>query len=184
MSYVDGLLQAYRRFVALPWQKNLASQERIWMAVYPPEQERRIRLYLDSFKAATMEARHPWGLIDITHAFEEWMAGHEYRDSYFKNPRLLGSVMPSFFDALVDDVRTQLDQHPHEEGVVGLVGTGALFGLSDSVRVSTLLKEVNDHVSGRLLVLFPGDVDNNNFRLLDARDGWDYMAIVIRPDGG
>jgi hypothetical protein len=36
-------------------------------------------------------------------------------------------------------------------------------------------------VTGRLLVLFPGthDPDNHSFRLLDARDGFDYRARVI-----
>src|SRR3712207_8252085 len=49
---------------------------------------------------------------------------------------------------------------------------------------SALLNAVNDAIAGRLLVFFPGEVENNNFRLLDARDGWDYMAVVITPNGG
>ena len=49
--------------------------------------------------------------------------------------------------------------------------------------MSALLNAVNDATAGRLLVFFPGDVENNNFRLLDARDGWDYMAVVIKPNG-
>ena len=46
MSYVEDLLEEYRTFVALPWQQNLAPDQRVWMAVYPPEHERRIRLHL------------------------------------------------------------------------------------------------------------------------------------------
>ena len=34
-------------------------------------------------------------------------------------------------------------------------------------------------IRGRLALFFPGDVDNNNYRLLDARDGWNYLAIPI-----
>ena len=38
-------------------------------------------------------------------------------------------------------------------------------------------------VSGRLLVLFPGlhDPETHSFRLLDARDGFNYRARVIDP---
>ena len=56
MSYVDDLLEAYRKFVSLPWQQNLAPAQRVWMAVYPPDQERRVRLHVPDFELATMEA--------------------------------------------------------------------------------------------------------------------------------
>ena len=32
---------------------------------------------------------------------------------------------------------------------------------------------------GRLVVFFPGQYEQNNYRLLDARDGWNYMAVPI-----
>jgi hypothetical protein len=38
---------------------------------------------------------------------------------------------------------------------------------------------VADAVPGRLLVLFPGEYENNSYRLLDARDGWSYLAVPI-----
>ena len=85
MSYVDELLAAYRRYVSLPWQQNLAGPQRVWMAVYPPEQERRVRLHWPAFQEATNEFRHPWALIDITTVFERWMADHAYRDAYFED---------------------------------------------------------------------------------------------------
>ena len=62
MSYVDDLLAAYAKFVALPWQQNLAPPQRVWMAVYPPEHERRLRLHLPAFKAATTSAKHHLGV--------------------------------------------------------------------------------------------------------------------------
>lgn len=183
MSYVDDLLVAYRRFAALPWQQALAPPQRVWMAVYPPEQERRLRLHLPAFESATNEHGHPWGLIDITTSFETWMAGHTYSEDYFEQPDLLETALPGLFDHLVAEVRSQLEARPSPEGVVGLLGAGALFGLGDSLKVSALLNAVNGAIAGRLLVFFPGDVENNRFRLLDARDGWDYMAIVIKPNG-
>jgi hypothetical protein len=183
MSYVDELLAAYRRFVSLPWQQNLAGPQRVWMVIYPPEQERRVRLHLLEFKEATNEHRHPWALIDITRSFEAWMANHDYRDAYFEDPELLQSALPGFFDHLVDSVQSQLAAHDATDGVVALLGAGSLFGLGDAVKVSALLNAVNDAIVGRLLVFFPGEHEGSKYRLLDARDGWNYLAIPITPNG-
>jgi len=153
------------------------------MAVYPPEHERRLRLHLPAFKAATIEHDHPWAPIDITTSFETWMASHTYRDAYFEDPDLLETALPAFFDHLVVEVRSQLASHASADGVVALLGAATIFGLGDALKVSALLNSVNDAIAGRMLVFFPGEVENNNFRLLDARDGWDYMAVVIKPNG-
>jgi hypothetical protein len=45
--------------------------------------------------------------------------------------------------------------------------------------VSELLPLVEPFIRGRLLVLFPGVYEENNYRLLDARDGWNYRAVPI-----
>jgi hypothetical protein len=184
MSYVDDLLGAYRKFISLPWEQNLAPAQRVLMAVYPPEHERRIRLHLPDFEVATKEANHSWALVDITTSFERWMAGHEYRDEYFRSPELMQTALPSFFDQLVSEVRDEVGKHSDSQGVVGLLGAGALFGLGDAVKVSALVNAVNTSVAGLLLVFFPGDLEGNNYRLLDARDGWNYSAIPIIPNGG
>src|SRR3954469_9915158 len=105
MSRVDDLIANYRRFVSLPWPTGLAPAQRVWMAVYPPEQERRLRLHLQEFKTATQKSGHGWALVDLTNSFEHWMAAHEYRDAYFEDPELLETAMPAFFDHLVADVR-------------------------------------------------------------------------------
>jgi hypothetical protein len=182
MSYVDELLDAYRRTVSLRWQDGLAPAQRVWMAVYPPEQERRLRLHLPDFETVTKEAKHAWSCIDITTAFEQWMAGHEYREAYFESPDLLGPALSAFFDRLVADVRHQLAECADPRGVVGLLGAGALFGLGDAVKVSALVNAVADAIAGRMLVFFPGQRDGNSYRLLDARDGWNYLATPITVD--
>ena len=181
MSYVDELVEEYRRFVHLPWHQNLAPAQRVWMAVYPPEYERRLRLHLPEFEAATKEAGHSWSLIDITTSFERWMANHEYRDEYFKSPDLLTTALPAFFDHLAAATRKELDSASDPEGVVALLGAGSLFGLGEAVRVSALLNAVSDSIAGRLLVYFPGEHEGNSYRLLDARDGWNYLATPITP---
>jgi hypothetical protein len=182
VSYVDELLDAYRRFVSLPWQQNLAGPQRVWMAVYPPEHERRLRLHLPAFNEATNEHGHSRALV--TTSFERWMADHTYRETYFEEPELLSTALPAFFAHLVEDVRSQLSVHSAPDGVVALLGAGTLFGLGDSVKVSALLNAVNDAIAARLLVFFPGDHEGSSYRLLDARDGWNYLAIPITPNRG
>jgi hypothetical protein len=183
VSYVDDLLATYRSFVALPWEQNLAPPQRVWMAVYPPEHERRLRLHVPEFEVATKEANHSWALIDITTSFERWMASHDYREEYFESPDLLETALPAFFEHLVAEVAGELGKQRDPDAVVALLGAGTLFGLGDTVKVSALLNSVNDAVSGRLLVFFPGEHEGNSYRLLDARDGWNYLAISITPKG-
>ena len=183
MSYVDDLIESYRRFVDLPWPRSVAPPQRVWMAVYPPRYERRVRLNLQEFENATIQAGHRWACIDITTSFERWMASHQYAEAYFEEPEFLETALPAFFAALVAEVREQLEAHNDANTVVGLIGAGTLFGLGDSVKVSALMSAVNASISGRLLVFFPGHQEHNSYRLLDARDGWDYLATPITSEG-
>ena len=41
------------------------------------------------------------------------------------------------------------------------------------------MEAVTDCIGGRLLVFFPGEREGSNYRLLDARDGWNYLATPI-----
>jgi hypothetical protein len=67
-----------------------------------------------------------------------------------------------------------------ETSVVAVVGTGSLYGFT---HVSEVLKHLERDVRGRLVVFFPGTLEQNNYRLLDARDGWNYMAVPISIHG-
>ena len=183
MNYISQLIDAYRRFVDLPWQGDLAPAQRVWMAVYPPDQERRIRLHLPAFETATTAAGHDWGEVDITTSFEEWMAANTYREQYFESPELLGPSMGAFLQSLEERVNSELATHSNPNSVVGLVGVGTLFGLGETVKVSALLNGVSSAVEGRLLVFFPGEHEGNSYRLLDARDGWNYLATPITANG-
>jgi hypothetical protein len=42
-----------------------------------------------------------------------------------------------------------------------------------------LISAVERHIKGRLLVFFPGTKEENNYQLLDARDGFNYLAQGI-----
>lgn len=184
MSRIDDLISNYSRFVSLPWPTSLAPAQRVWIAVYAPEDERRLRLQLPDIGNASKSAGYEWAVIDITNAFEEWMAKHEYHDAYFANPKLLQPELAGFFENLVERVRLDLAAHRDERTVVGLLGAGNLFGLGDHVKVSALIERVQDLVTGRLLVFFPGEVEGNSYRLLGARDGWNYLATPITADKG
>lgn len=179
MSRVDALIRNYERFVQLPWPSNLAPAQRIWMAVYGPEEERRLRLHIPEFEMASKKAGHGWDLIDVSDEFERWMAAHEYRDAYFANPKLMQPALAGFFDWLVERVREQVVAKTSAQTIIGLIGAASLFGLGDNVRVSALVERVQEAVQGRLLVFFPGEVDGNNYRLLGAKDGWNYLATLI-----
>jgi hypothetical protein len=41
------------------------------------------------------------------------------------------------------------------------------------------MNEIERDIRGRVVVFFPGEYENNNYRLLDARDGWNYLAVPI-----
>jgi len=184
VSRVDDLIASYRRFVSLPWPTGLAPAQRVWMAVYPPEEERRLRLHLPEFEAATAQAGYSWAVIDVDTEFEAWMAAHEYRDAYFGNPKLMAPELVGFFEQLVADVRSKVVAATSPEAIVALIGAGSLYGLGNQVKVSALIERVQDDVLGRMLVFFPGEVEGNNYRLLGARDGWNYLATLITAEGG
>jgi hypothetical protein len=184
VSRIDDLIANYQRFAGLPWPTGLAPAQRVWMAVYAPEDERRLRLHLQEFETASNAAGHDWAQIDITNAFEEWMAVHEYRDAYFTSPKLIRPELAGFLDSLVAQVRERLARLSTPNAIVGLLGAGSLFGLGDRVKVSALVEKIEDLIAGRLLVFFPGEVEQNNYRLLNGRDGWNYHAVPITADKG
>jgi hypothetical protein len=177
VSQVEKLIQNYRRFVAMPWQANLAGVEKVWFAVYHPNQERRIRLRLEEFQIATKEAGKKWRLVDLTNSFAEWMASHRYREAYFDSPEDLDLALHNYAKAVVQQLREALTAaDADDETVVAVLGVATLFGLT---RASGVIEKVTDDIRGRMLVFFPGHHEGSNYRLLDARDGWNYLAIPI-----
>lgn len=64
--------------------------------------------------------------------------------------------------------------------MVAVFGVGTLFGFA---RISQILKMIETEIRGRLVIFFPGQFDRNNYRLLDARDGWNYLAVPITQHG-
>jgi len=178
---IDQLVTEYRNQLRLPWSRTLAGPQRVWMVVYEPELERRLRLKLEEFAIETREAGHPWELIDLTASFAEWLAANEYRDAYFAEPDLLANSLGGYADALAARVEAVLaNERLGDDAVVAILGAGSLFPMA---RMSELLDRVSPSIRGRLLVFFPGHLDGSNYRLLDARDGWNYLAVPITIGG-
>jgi len=182
MNKISKLLHAYKEHLAVPWQDGLAAIQRVIFAVYDKTDELRLRASIGEFEIATQQAAHDWLLIDVTNAFSGWMAEQEYRDAYFESPEdLVGyhtGEITKFVQTFIQQLRQRIAEEAGPNTVVALTGVGSLFGLA---RVSTVVEGIKDTVAGRLLVFFPGEYhpENHAYRLLDARDGWNYLAVPL-----
>jgi len=174
-SRLTRLIESYEALIQVPWQDGLAGAQKVLFAVYDKAEELELRAHVIEFEIATQNAGHRWSKIDISNAFPEWMTAHEYRDGYFESPDELDTCLPDFIDALVENISAHLASQD-ANAVVALLGVGCLFGFA---KTSEVVGRIAAQVQGRLLVLFPGEVDQNNYRLLDARDGWNYQAVPI-----
>ncbi len=130
----------------------------------------------------TQQAGKQWLLLDVTNAFPEWMVSQEYRDAYFESPEDLAGYQTGELTEFITDLnaklKTRINAEAGPDTVVALLGVGTLFGLA---RVSSVVEGIKEAVQGRLLVFFPGEhhPENHTYRLLDARDGWNYLAVPL-----
>lgn len=181
-SKLTKLANAYRNHLSVPWQAGLAAIQRVIFAVYDKDDELRLRANLTEFELATQQAGKHWLLLDLTNSFPLWMAKQEYREAYFESPEDLAGYqageLTEFVADLTESLKAKITSEAGSETVVALLGVGALFGLA---RVSSVVEGIKDSVEGRLLVFFPGEhhPENHTYRLLDARDGWNYLAVPL-----
>ena len=182
MSRIEDLADIYGRHIATPWQRTVAGAQRVAMVVYDKELERALRARKLAFETATKQAGHVWLEVDLAPVFAEWIASDEYREAYFAEPEDLSLKLEAEFpEHVAGRLRERLAcAEATESSVVAVFGVGALFGL---VRVSRVLALVENDIRGRLVVFFPGQRDGNDYRLLDARDGWNYLAVPIALSG-
>lgn len=178
MGRIEDLAELYGQHIATPWQRTIAGAQRVVMVIYDKELERVLRARKDEFETRTRAAGHDWHEVDLTDAFAAWLASDEYREAYFESPEDLQLKLDAEFpDYVADRLRHVLSSADvTETSVVAVFGVASLFGFT---RVSKVLKLVEGDVTGRLVVFFPGQYEQNNYRLLDARDGWNYMAVPL-----
>lgn len=182
MNEIEGLRNAYERFLQLPWDRTLAGPQKVWFAIYEPAQERRLRLNLPEFERVTKAAGHPWSHLDLTDLFANWMAQHEYREAYFEQPEDMDLALKDFASFVSQQIVEGLTEPSVDANtVVAISGLASLFGFTYA---SAIFETVAPSIRGRLLVFFPGQHDGSNYRFLDARDGWNYLAVPITGTEG
>jgi Domain of unknown function (DUF1788) len=184
VAFIDRLADEYARKIAAPWSRDLAGAQRMLFVVYPKEHERRLRAKRALFELKTKEAGHAWREFDLTPLFPRWLAASEYRHSYFESPGDLSIKLDTEFTAhAAAQLRTAMSAAGVDGStVIGVFGAGSFYGFG---RLSRILREVERDIRGRLVVFFPGHHEGSNYRLLDARDGWNYLAIpVFVSEGG
>ncbi|MCR4418709.1 MAG: DUF1788 domain-containing protein [Clostridia bacterium] len=180
MGKIEDLASLYERHISLPWQRTVAGAQRVVMVVYDKELERAFRARKGEFEQRTRAAGHAWVEYDCTRCFAEWMAQDEYREAYFEYPGDLAMKLAGEFTEYVAGSLRELLRTSDDNTVVAVTGVASLYGF---VRVSDLIRAVEPDIKGRLVVFFPGTKDGNNYRLLDARDGWNYLAYSITLNG-
>ena len=178
LSKTDQLLSAFELVVNEPWSASLSGQERIWFLVYDPAEQRKVDLRLGDFETATIKAGKKWVDISMKKCFPTWMANNEYAEVYFQKPKLIVDQLESEFKTFAIDYLTNelRNQHTDQNTLIAIKDVSSLFGFA---RLSEILKSCDKEFKGRMLIFFPGEFEKNQYRLLDARDGWDYLARPI-----
>ena len=94
----------------------------------------------------------------------------EYREAYFEEPGdLTLKLQGDFVNFATGELRKILfDTDVNEDTVVAVNGVASLFGFT---KVSLILKEIEQDIRGRLILFFPGEFENNNYRL-PRRSRW------------
>ncbi len=180
MSRVRRLLQSYSNYISVPWRDDAAAAQRVIFCIYNENEERWMRAKVDEFEIVTRQAGHEWAMFDLTDTFAIWLTSQRYAKSYFQNPQLLSTLLPKYLDFITDEFEAFLQKNDIEaDTVVAIIGVSALFGI---LKVKEVVDKLAPMVAGRLLVFFPGSYENNNYRLLDGYDGWNYLAVPITAD--
>ena len=180
MSRIKRLIQSYRKYISIPWRDDAAAAQRVIFCIYNENEERLLRAKVDEFEIVTQQTDHEWALFDLTDTFAIWLASQRYAKSYFQKPHLLSTLLPKYLAFITDEFETFLqEKDAGANSVVAIKGVGALFGF---LKVKEVVDKLAPMVTGRLLVFFPGSHENNNYRLLDGYDGWNYLAVPITAD--
>jgi len=180
MSRIKQLIQSYARHINIPWRENIAAAQRVIFCVYNEKEERVLRVSIDGFEIATHQAGYEWALFDLTNTFAVWMSSQRYAKKYFIEPKLLSMLLPKYLDFITKEFEEFLLQNAVKDNfVVAVKGVGSLFGF---LKVKEVVDKLAPLVKGRLLIFFPGSYENNNYRLLDGYDGWNYLAVAITAD--
>lgn len=185
MARIDQLLASYKRYVSLPPKANLPLSQRVWFLVYPADEERRMVNRVEEFEIATKDAGRGWLRVDLTGAFADWMDtfDSDERDACLADSTVTKGYAETqfrdFVSARIVEAATVVQDASRANTVVAVTGLMELF---DFIHVSAVVDELPADFQGTLLVFFPGERVANTYRFLDARAGWDYLAVPILPE--
>jgi len=180
VSRIKRLVQSYGKYIAVPWRDDAAALQRVIFCVYHETEERWLRAKIDEFELVTRQAGHDWAIFDLTDTFAIWLVSQRYAKSYFQKPHLLAPLLPKYLKFITEELATFLQKNEiGKDSVVSITGVGSLFGFQ---KVKDVVDQFAPLVKGRLLIFFPGSYENNNYRLLDGYDGWNYLAVPITAD--
>jgi hypothetical protein len=180
VSKIKRLMQSYSKYIAVPWRDDTAAAQRVIFCVYNESEERLLRAKIDEFEIITRQAGHDWALFDLTDTFATWLASQRYAKSYFQKPHLLTTLLPKYLAFITEEFEHFLrEKKVNQNTLVAIKGVGSLFGF---LKVKEVVDKLAPMIKGRLLVFFPGSYENNNYRLLDGYDGWNYLATPITAD--
>ncbi len=180
MSRIDKLLGSYRSYLQIPLKPHLAAAQRVWLAVYPAVEERRLANRIDEFAMATHEAGNAWVRIDLKGTLARWLASveEEERAQWFLNTDVIELyARTELKQVLVEIVQEAFVKAAAPERTIFAITV--LMDLFDYLHVSDFIEAVQVLLPGFLLVFFPGEREGNTYRFLDARAGWDYLAVPI-----
>jgi len=180
VSKIRQLINSYKTFIAVPWKEDAAALQRVVFCIYNENDELKLRAKIDEFEIATKQTKHDWAVFDVTDTFAAWLTSQRYAKSYFAKPHLLQTLLPKYQEFIVTQFQLFLSENGADENsVVAIKGVGSLFGF---LKVKDVVDKLAPLVKGRLLIFFPGSYENNNYRLLDGYDGWNYLAVPITAD--
>ena len=181
MSKIEDLAATFRDHVAVGWPSGSSGAQRVIMVVYDPADEHALRKQIGLFEQAAREHGYTWRTVDVTGEFGQWLANHRYRESYFEEPDVLhDGADERFAQHLAGELEAVLTRAEHDEReLVAVVGSAALFGVTS---LADVLSRVERQIRGRLIVFFPGNYRDGRYRMLNARESWDYHAVPIGAD--
>jgi hypothetical protein len=176
MSKINHLISKFGSIINEPWPTGLSGQEKVWFLIFDPIDLTKVHFKLGEFEMATKNANHDWLLISLNDYFTTWLSQHDYKESFFEEPEYISDALQDEFrEYLILKINERLLQNT-ENTLVVLKDASAIFGF---IKLSEIVQDISNKIKGRLMVLFPGEFTNNQYRLMDARDGWDYLARPI-----
>ena len=176
MSKVNQLLSKFENIIKEPWPTGLSGQEKVWFLIFDPADLKKVHFKLGEFEIATKNANREWLLISLNEYFTNWLANHDYKEEFFNEPEYISDALQEDFrHYIILEINKKLEQHSDNTLIV-LKDASAIFGF---IKLSEIVQDTANKIKGRLMVLFPGEFTNNQYRLMDARDGWDYLARPI-----